>query len=717
MTKHGFHDATRDSAKIREWWTKRPGALVGVATGQASGLYVVDLDVKGPANGLDEWHEIVKRLGAALEETALVETPSGGMHVYYSVNGSGPTPALGNTAGRLAPGIDTRGDGGYVIAAGSPGYEYVDGHGPERIAPLPGALRALLTAAKDASAPAGPVGPEIPAGQRNSTLISLAGTMRRRGLGEKAIYAALSATNRESCKPPLDDAEVRGIAESAAGYAPKEDLATGRVDIAEASASGEPGEDKATTTSTVGRADVYTERGNARRFAQREGGRVAWVPGGGWLAYHEGVFEDDSCILTQKVHRTVDELYAEAHLAAADDEKIGAGILKFAKASSSAAGVTNLLKLAAEEPALRRMRRQFDADPALTNSTKGVISMGENGGVQLLPHDPKYLMTKRAGCVYDAAAECPTWTAHLQLIFQGDRAAIGFLQRWAGRCLSGLAPTDNCRILLAYGTGANGKSVTVETIAAVLGSYAVSTDFSTWCTGGNEKGGEIPHPELTRLAGARLVRATESGHSHRLDESLLKLYTGGEEVTPRNLYASKPVVYRPQFSLLLSTNHLPRLEGADVGFWRRFLKLGFNYTIPDPDQDTLIMERLAGELPGVLNWMLKGYADWQTRGLDPPISVLMDTAEYRTDIDIIGRFIEERMTAVPGSSVSLADAVYPVYRSWSEGNGTKTLAANTLSQRLKEHGLTIGKDPVTRRSTVVDMELVGQEFSQLGVPL
>lgn len=214
LTEHGFKDATADPDGVRALWANCPQASVGVATG-ASGLVVVDLDCKNGQPGLDEWHKIVAASQEPLEATTLVETPSGGMHVYYRANGHRVTSA----AGRLAPGIDTRAEGGYVIAGGSPGYLYVDNHGPECLASLPPGLGEKLAYAKRRNGDEKPAG-QIPEGRRDSTLASLAGTMRRRGLSADAIYAALAAENKASCKPPLPDAQVRKIAGSVSRYEP-----------------------------------------------------------------------------------------------------------------------------------------------------------------------------------------------------------------------------------------------------------------------------------------------------------------------------------------------------------------------------------------------------------------------------------------------------------------------------------------------------------------
>ena len=217
LTKNGFKDATTDPEKIRYFWEKKPQASIGIATG-ASGLVVVDLDVKGADNGCDAWAEIVKDAGTELEDTALVDTPSGGMHVYYRANGH----KVGSNAGKLAAGIDVRAEGGYVIAAGSPGYLYVDGHGPEKMKTLPAVLGERLAYRQESTPLIPPESLTIPEGRRDSTLASLGGTMRRRGMDEASILAALLAENKAHCRPPLPATEVERIARSVARYEPKE---------------------------------------------------------------------------------------------------------------------------------------------------------------------------------------------------------------------------------------------------------------------------------------------------------------------------------------------------------------------------------------------------------------------------------------------------------------------------------------------------------------
>lgn len=117
LTARGFHDASREEGVISGWWSRWPAALVGVPTGRTSGFVALDIDIKrDDANGYDSLAE----LGAMpLPDTPMVHTASGGLHLYFAA----PERELRNSAGRLGPGLDVRGEGGYVIVP-SPGSGY-----------------------------------------------------------------------------------------------------------------------------------------------------------------------------------------------------------------------------------------------------------------------------------------------------------------------------------------------------------------------------------------------------------------------------------------------------------------------------------------------------------------------------------------------------------------------------------------------------------------
>jgi Bifunctional DNA primase/polymerase, N-terminal len=120
-TPRGFHDATADPDIIARWWTRWPEALVGMPTGRPSGRVVLDIDIKRPGvNGFDALEDLGRSI---LPETPMVHTASDGLHVYFAP----PEPPIRNTAGSrgkgIGPGLDWRGEGGYVILP-SPGSGY-----------------------------------------------------------------------------------------------------------------------------------------------------------------------------------------------------------------------------------------------------------------------------------------------------------------------------------------------------------------------------------------------------------------------------------------------------------------------------------------------------------------------------------------------------------------------------------------------------------------
>jgi hypothetical protein len=209
LTRHGLKDASTDENQIREWWGRWPRANIGIACGP-SGLAVVDVDVRSGGNiGFES-------LFAAEPETlnAFTGSGDGSRHWYFAANGE--------SCRVLAPGLDLKGDGGYVVVppsihpSGEP-YRWEASSGPDdaRLAQLPPTLRS--DARKPAAAPIPDV---ITSGERNTVLTSLAGSMRRRGASQTAIRAALHEENASRCAPPLPDAEVDAIAASVARYAP-----------------------------------------------------------------------------------------------------------------------------------------------------------------------------------------------------------------------------------------------------------------------------------------------------------------------------------------------------------------------------------------------------------------------------------------------------------------------------------------------------------------
>lgn len=217
LTLHGVKDATTDEEEILQWYTRWPKAGVAIATGSRSGLVVLDVDGSYGEESLAILEGKHGKLPATLES----RTGGGGRHIFFSFRDGQHSKC---SAGKLGRGLDVRGDGGYVVAPPSRHesgrcYEWLNSLDA---APLPAWLVPLICdPAKSEITPksAQSDAPKIREGQRNTALMSLAGTMHRRGMAPEAILAGLLAENQARCEPPLSEAEVRRIARSVSKYA------------------------------------------------------------------------------------------------------------------------------------------------------------------------------------------------------------------------------------------------------------------------------------------------------------------------------------------------------------------------------------------------------------------------------------------------------------------------------------------------------------------
>jgi hypothetical protein len=211
---HGCHDATTSVALIEQWWTQWPGANIGIATGKRSRLLVVDVDPRKSETWLSSLNEL------SLPQTFTVRTWSRGFHIYLEY----PRDCGVTIGANLLPAIDWRGEGGYVVGAGSivEGATYTIAKNLP-IAPAPAALIERMRAASKRPKVAAVDGGGrmvIPDGSRNEQLFRIGCALRRYGVDLNAILESLRAVNADHCEPALDDDELRQIAGSAARYAP-----------------------------------------------------------------------------------------------------------------------------------------------------------------------------------------------------------------------------------------------------------------------------------------------------------------------------------------------------------------------------------------------------------------------------------------------------------------------------------------------------------------
>jgi putative DNA primase/helicase len=257
-----------------------------------------------------------------------------------------------------------------------------------------------------------------------------------------------------------------------------------------------------------------------------------------------------------------------------------------------------------------------------------------------------------------------------------------FVQRVIGYAAAGVVSEEVLVIL--YGVGANGKSTLVNVVMEALGDYAMQAAPDLLLA---KKGS---HPtELADLFGARFVASVETDEGRRLAEGLVKQLTGRDPIKARRMREDF-WQFDPTHTVFLATNHRPEVKGTDHAIWRRLKLVPFEVTIPEPEQDKGLPEKLREELPGILAWIVRGCWEWQRDGIGEPEEVKSATTSYRADMDVLAGFIEDRCVVDPDAWAAFAD-LYASYQDWCEESGEKAETKRRFGTRLKERGFEPGR--------------------------
>ena len=631
-------------------WTWRG---VGIVTGPVSDVIVLDVD--GP-----EGRAELKKNGHP--PTPMVSTPSGGLHLYFR------HPGLEVRTGiRVAPGMDVKAAGGYVVAPPTLGangkpYEWIVSPDDDEFAECPAWLLHLLERRQRSGAVAPPVGEKIPSGERNKQLTSIAGTMRRRGMGEAEILAALQVANEGRCEPPLEAAEVESIARSVARYEPSTESTGG--DVVHLSVNGRGGHEGYPAFN-------LTDLGNAGRLVHRYGAdlRYCWA-WGKWLVYDGRRYRiDDTGEIYRLAADTVVSIYAEA--AAAPDEERRKALAKHAARSEAGSRIREMVDLARSKVPIKQ--EALDADVHLLNALNGTIDLRTG---ELREHRRDDLITKLAPVEYDRNAAAPTWAATLERALPSEELRR-FFKKLVGYALTGDISEHVLPVL--YGTGANGKSTILNALLATVGDYGMQAAPDLLVA---KKGS---HPtEVADLFGMRLVASIEVEDGRRLAESLVKQLTGGDKVRARRMRQDF-WQFDPTHKVFMAVNHKPEIRGTDTAIWRRLRLIPFTETIPPAEQDKKLPEKLEAELPGILAWAVEGCLEWTREGLQAPAEVRKATGQYRSEMDVIGAFLQDECEVGPGLKASFTE-LYSRYETWCEEGGERAETRRRFNARLKERG-------------------------------
>lgn len=275
--------------------------------------------------------------------------------------------------------------------------------------------------------------------------------------------------------------------------------------------------------------------------------------------------------------------------------------------------------------------------------------------------------------------ECPLWLAFLDRITGGDTELQEYLARVCGYWLTG--HTREHALFFLHGSGANGKSVFIDTIAGMMGDYAMTAPIETFLSMRGDR-----HPtELAALRGARLVVAHETESGRHWNESRIKQLTGGDAVAARFMRQDY-FEFKPTFKLCIVGNHKPSLRTVDEAIQRRFHLIPFAVTIPKDERDLKLAEKLKTEWAGILQWAVDGCLEWRRDGLNPPQAVREATDEYLAAEDSFGAWIEECTEPMANWSFESSADLFASWKKWADKAGEQTGSLKRFADTLQSRG-------------------------------
>jgi putative DNA primase/helicase len=361
----------------------------------------------------------------------------------------------------------------------------------------------------------------------------------------------------------------------------------------------------------------------------------------------------------------------------------------------TAGAITGILTEAAVLQTFWADVKDLDADPWLLNCANGTVDLHT---LALRGHDPADRITKVTAAAYRPDVIGEVWQEFLERVLP-DIEVRAYLQRILGLSLLGEVNGDKQIAPVLNGTGANGKTTAIEAVTFALGDYGHTAEPTLLMA----KNGET-HPTGTAdLLGRRLVSTAETEQRRRFDIALLKRLTGGDTLKARFMRQDF-FEFEPSHLLVMSTNHLPRIDDDTVAVWRRLRVIPFTVEIPETDWDDELKDKLRAEADAVLSWVIGGWRDYRDRGVATPEAVRAATGEYKAESDSVGRFIEDECFTGGAQSAARTQVLYARWEKWAAKDGCLPLSRIAFGRALDAKGFPAEKthDRLRRRICLRD---------------
>ncbi len=518
---------------------------------------------------------------------------------------------------------------------------------------------------------------QIGEGSRNTTMSHVAGKLIKRYGDTQSAYELFLKTATK-CNPPLPDEELERIWNSAKRFGNKVSKQDGYI----------PPEQY--NSGCVLRPEDFSDVGQATVLAQEYMDKLRYSPSTDYMVYN-GSFWEESKPKSQGISQELTDRQlaeVEAELKKAMDVMVKNGAMallatlgpkkaaesfnkeqarsyerytqaveykKYVIKRRDTKNITATLKEA--RPMLEIHQQLLDADEFFLNTPDATYDL-RKGGAEAMAHDPLHFITKQTGVAPGTEGK-EIWESALDTFFQSDKDLIEYVQKIVGLASVGKVYVE--ALIIAYGEGRNGKSTFWNVVSRVLGSYSgnISADMLTVGCRRNVK------PELAEAKGKRLLIAAELEEGMRLNTSNVKQLCSTDEIYAEKKYKD-PFSYTPTHTLVLYTNHLPKVGAIDKGTWRRLIVIPFNAKIEGNSDIKNYADYLYENAGGaILNWIMEGAKKViaEQFHIEAPEKVKEAIAAYRDNNDWMQHFLDE-CCEIDESYTAKSGEVYNEYRAF-----------------------------------------------------
>lgn len=414
-----------------------------------------------------------------------------------------------------------------------------------------------------------------------------------------------------------------------------------------------------------------TDDGNALRLVDEHEQAIRYCPQRGWLVWdgHRWTWDERGAVF-------------EMARAIARDLPNGEGEAQHRQRSLSARGLESMVKVARTDPRIVAPLATLDAQPWQLNTPGGVVDL--RTGTVSAP-TPEALHTRTTAVAPDPERPAERWLKFLADTFGADEELITYVQRLLGVSLVGTVLEQ--LLPFAFGDGANGKSTLADTVMRIIGigetGYSISAPSEMLLASSANN-----HPtEIARLAGARLVVASELDEDQRFAEARIKMLTGRDIITGRFMRQDF-FSFTPTHTLWLLGNHRPAVRTGGPAFWRRLRLVPFLHTVPEHLRDPHLEETLFDrEAPSILAWLIQGAAEYTADGLPTPAAVKVATEEYQGDQDTVTRFVTDMCTVGQPGAMGMqtpSARLRTAYERWCQQEGEEAASQKKFAMQLQK---------------------------------